>query len=46
VSGAVVTRVCPQGHEVHAPASMITVRCPKCGATFAVEKPSPKVDKR
>ena len=46
MGGAVVTRRCPQGHEVHAPASMLTVWCPKCGVTFAVEKPSQKVDKR
>ena len=42
MSGAIVTRRCPQGHEVHAPASMITVRCPKCGATFAVVQPKHK----
>jgi hypothetical protein len=46
MTGPMCVRVCPAGHEVHAPASMITVRCPKCGVTFAVEKPSQKVDKR
>ena len=46
MGGAIVTRVCPLGHEVHAPESILTVWCPRCGVTFAVEKPSPKVDKR
>ncbi len=33
-----VVRVCPSGHEVHAPAGLATVWCPRCGVAFAVAK--------